>query len=331
MATTSTTRTSATATSPGDARSTRDRLLTEQLRFDARTRRGLSNHLPMALVALERLGAGADALQATFDAYADRSLDPRRDEALLDTMRARLADDGVEATVRRQLAGLASSPASEWFHSMIRLAYALDAAHDAMVAGALADWAARRRPLSSPAPRGAEPVRSASVAFAALRRAELDHPASHADLEAVARQPAFVAGIADIRVDLELDDLAAAAIAAHLTGGNLATLHLVTGVHAARVVGRWIEDDAVRAELARRTVQAVAAGYLAGGALPLPDADHLDACRAAAPRDWHALHAGAVRSDDAHVAKLVYTCHAELSATGDPLYAWVAARAVGVA
>jgi hypothetical protein len=38
----------------------------------------------------------------------------------------------------------------------------------------------------------------------------------------------------------------------------------------------------------------------------------------------------AVASPDVHTTKLVYTCRTEQAATGDRLYAWLGARAVGL-
>src|SRR5882724_8327041 len=50
--------------------STLARLLDAELRDDATTRSGLSSHVPMALLALDRLGAPADRLVEFFDDYS---------------------------------------------------------------------------------------------------------------------------------------------------------------------------------------------------------------------------------------------------------------------
>jgi hypothetical protein len=58
-------------TSPADSRALRA-LLTDAARFDAEYRGGLSNHLPMALTALTRLGADDERLAEFAQRYAQR-------------------------------------------------------------------------------------------------------------------------------------------------------------------------------------------------------------------------------------------------------------------
>jgi hypothetical protein len=77
-------------------------------------------------------------------------------------------------------------------------------------------------------------------------------------------------------------------------------------------------------------VQAVAAGYVAAGAPPIPADAELEERRGADVPAWDEVRAAAVASPDVHVTKLVYTCRLERATTGDPLYSWLAAREVGL-
>jgi hypothetical protein len=301
--------------------------LDRQIGFDARTRQGLSNHLPMELVALDALGAPAERLHDMLDRWVTAMLDPRRDPTVFGAFRAEIAADGIDATVARHLPRFAESPSSEWFHSMIRLAYALDAGHEGQVASALADWSTYERVLPGEPPEGGD--LPALEVVRRLRAAGLDRGPSHADLRTPVRQDRFRELVAGIVVDDSLDDAAAAVAAAHVGGGNLATLHLVTGVQAARTVSRLTRGSTTR-RFARRVVQAAAAGYVAAGAAPVPSDEALDGLRAVPVPDWDEVRAAAVASPDVHVTKLVYTCRTELAATADPLYSWLAARAVGL-
>ena len=56
----------------------------------------------------------------------------------------------------------------------------------------------------------------------------------------------------------------------------------------------------------------------------------LDELRAVPLPAWDEVRAAAVASPDVHTTKLVYSCRAELAATGDPIYSWLAAREVGL-
>jgi len=301
-------------------------VLDRQTGYDARVGRGFSNHLPMELVALDAMGAPPSRLEEMLAASVPR-MDLRADTTAFDAYRAEIAADGIDATVRRHLPGFAEMPASEWFHSMIRLAYALDAGHPGQVASALADWTAYGHALPGEPPTGGD-VPAIEV-LGRLADAGLDRGQHGADLAAVASQDRFRQLGAPVVVRPDLDDLAAAVAAAHVSGASFASLHLVTGVQAARTVGRHLRGvDEER--FARRVAQAALAGHVAGGAPPVPTSEELDRLRAAAVPPWDQVRAAATASPDVHVTKLVYTCRTEQAASGDPLYAWLAARAVGL-
>ena len=120
-------------------------LLDEELTFEATTTDGLTNHLPMALVAKSGLGASIEELRRFATRYEVR-LAPRGDagtpltsatwegaigkvgafDALRDYFMIAVNDDGPEATVRRHLDALTSGICGAAFHGAIRLAYALE-------------------------------------------------------------------------------------------------------------------------------------------------------------------------------------------------------------
>jgi len=298
--------------------------LDRQIGFDARVGERFSNHLPMELVALDAMGADPDRLEEVLRRFVPE-LGPRTDTTVFDAFRAELAADGIDATVARHLPRFAEMPSSEWFHSMIRLAYALDAAHEGQVASALADWTAYGRVLPGEPPEGGE-VPAVEV-MRRLDASDLARKGIGSDLAAVARQDTFREAIADVVVDDDLDDLAHAVAVAHVRADSFGTLHLVTGVQAARTVQHLLTGDA-RPRFARRVVQAVLAGYGAAGEAPLPTEEELDGLRHAEVPPWEQVRAAAVATPDVHLTKLVYSCRTEQAATGDPLYAWLAARAV---
>jgi hypothetical protein len=247
-----------------------DVLLHDALAFGSPTRNGLANHLPMALVALDSFGATEAHLQAHFDGYAARWSSPRRDARAVEELRDEIFTVGIDAVVRRWLPALVEGPGSQFWHSMIRLAFAVDARHEGQVAAALLDW--------------------------------------RSDLSVLPGEPPASAS---------LDDLAATVAAAHVTGADIRSLHLLTGVSAARVLAPHVDGD----RLARRTAQAVAAQLR----VALPPAAELDALRSAAP-SWDVIAPAVATTHDPHVVKLAYACRSEEAATGDPLHRWLAAR-----
>ena len=126
------------------------RLLDDELAFSPVFQRYYSNHLAMALVALDQMEAPATTLQATFDAHAAGEFEPRLDTDRLGDRLAEVAADGIDATVRARVPALAVGPGSQLFHPMIRLAYALEAGHPGQVAAALLDWETRLEVLPAP-------------------------------------------------------------------------------------------------------------------------------------------------------------------------------------
>ncbi len=109
---------------------------------------GMSNHLPMALVALSRLGAGDERLQAFYQVYVRRLDAKRTDEAATAARyRQKLGDAGVESTLRELVPRLIAGMAGDPFHGVIRLAYALMMHDEKEIAEALAAAERERREL----------------------------------------------------------------------------------------------------------------------------------------------------------------------------------------
>lgn len=297
------------------------RLLEQGAAFDAEYGQGLSDHRPMALVALERLGADGSRLQAwatgyeqakglrparpaqawpTGDAWTGRLGDRSAWPAYRDLFRQWLHHEGGPDTLAQVLPALMPGCSAAAFHGLIRSAYAVQVGHLGELADGLAHWASCFQPL------GELPAVDATEAdpVALLRR--LRAGSSSAPLIAdriadAARDGRVNRIIAALRIDAATPErLARGAAHAYAESGNFTALHLVTGTHAMRIVGRFADD----AEAAWRWFwQAYAHGVVAA---------RLRA--AAAPlvlRDWPRLVAAALASDDEHLIKLVDSCREE--------------------
>jgi len=303
-------------------------LLNEELAFSPSFQRYYSNHLAMALVALDQMGAPPESLRSVFDAHARGEFEPRDDTEVLDQRRQEVARDGMAATVRTRAAALVSGPSSQLFHPVIRLAYALDVGHEGQVAAALLDWERRHEVLPVPEPvPGSRRLPDVAAHLAGQPAGTWEHTF---DLDGIARRPEMQEALTGVAFDEHtLDDISSFALAAHVAADDFITLHLVTGARAVRAVSAWLDDD-VALSLASHTLPAMAVAYAAVGAPPLRTPAELDALRQTPlpPRDDIAERA--IHDRDPHVIKLANVALVEEERTSDPLYRYVAARVVGL-
>lgn len=95
-------------------------------------------------------------MKAELARHAAQEAEPREDQEVLAETVAEVRRDGIEAVVRARAPALVSGPGSQFFHPMIRLAYALGVRHEGQVAAALLDWETRfevARPVDDGIPR----------------------------------------------------------------------------------------------------------------------------------------------------------------------------------
>jgi hypothetical protein len=327
-------------------------LLEDNRRFDAQYGGGLSNHLSMALVALQRLGATDARLVEYFRIYATRLAPPPRAGAPI-TRATYAASLGTEkryadhllwfnAELRRlghqqllatYLPALLPGIAAAAFHAVIRLAYALQTHDEAETAVALAYFADSYLPLGKPT--GAAPLAEPPVELLrrlgrtqALARRSWRGGLITSSLVEIGAQPAFAPVIDWLPASAaSLAPLAEAALLVYASTGNFTALHGLTGTHALRVAWPHLPDPVAAA---RYQFQALCAAYISIGTPPLlTDAEQARLARQAVP-DWPAIAAAAVRSSDEHVIKLVYSAREEAAAYHNPLYRHAAAKKAGL-
>jgi len=312
-------------------------------RFDAEYASGLSSHLPMALVALARLGADDERLRSFEAAYAKRlhAAPPVEPWPAGEAWKQRLGDprawpayralfaQWIEAESAAEVLGqvlpaLMPGVAASAFHGPIRVAYAITANHAGELGDALAYWACRWFACGERlvvAPRTA--ARDPRPALDALRTIEVpEKPLIALAMAAVAAHPDFLPLASRLEVDerTTLPRLAALAAERFVAAGGFTTLHLVTSAHAMRVLLPWLDAPDRAAALAHYT-QAFAAGWVTlqgAGAVPFD----------AAPLPWPELVARAIESDNDHVIKLVDSCRELERSDGGAVWAQAATRVV---
>ena len=313
------------------------KLLNDGAAWDAEYGDGLSSHATMALIALERLGAGGERLNVWIagyvkakalrparpvrpwprgDAWPDRLGDPGAWPAYRGLFREWIEEEGARALLAQVLPQLMSGCAAAAFHGLIRTAYAVQVGHLAELADGLAHWAALHLPLG-PLPDGAMDQPDPLPLLRRLQAGDSDAPLIAGRIADAARGGRVNRVIAPLSIDAETPErLARAAAFAYAESGNFTALHLVTATHAMRVLARFVDEP----EAAWRWFwQAYAHGVVAARLRP------------AAPvplRDWGAIIAAARASDDEHVIKLVDSAREEERRYGGDDWRRAASRAV---
>lgn len=316
--------------------------LVDAARFDAEYGASLSNHLPMALTALARLGASDERLAEFAQRYARRlhAAPPAQAWPDGDAWRAHLgrpqawpayrallrdwtAHEGAAAVLQQVLPTLMTGVGAAAFHGPIRVAYALAANHAAELVDALAYWACRWFPLGAPAAAGstADPARLlAQFDFAG----ELpDAPLISQRMAHAALHPRFAPLAERLHVDLRstLPRLAHLAAERYAAGADFTVLHLVTSAHAMQVLLPWLDEAERRPALAH-----YARAWLAGWATR-PAHDEAQAPLSVLP--WPEIEARALETDDDHAIKLVDSCRELERSCGGAVWAVAASRAFG--
>ncbi len=332
--------------------------LTEMLRWGRRfgtgTSGGLTNHLPMGLIALERIGAAPDRLELFVDDYTpklvpigDRVEDiatgslldhigtARRFPDMLALFDAEVAAHGWRATVRTWLVSLLDGMGSDAFHPLIRLAYGVDAQDPGEVAAGLAYLADARRPIAV-VPTDED---ATTDLVAVLDGVAADPDLAAADIEgtSIASRMAQIGTLAGFgahaaRWQPGTDALRALALATRRgyapRPDDFTTMHTVTGLHALRLLLPYLDDPT---EALRTFGQAVTAAFVANGLAPLATSEQMEDLRSGTWPAWEEI-ADAARASrgDEHAYKVTYTCRVEAATHGDEaIYRSLAARLVG--
>jgi hypothetical protein len=293
-------------------------LLADSRTFSASYANGMANHLAMALVALDRLGASDERLRE-FAAFYQRRLRPKpqNEITLSTTFAADLQEKGRETFLRDAISPLTPGLASEAFHGLIRTAYAVDSGDDVDLPDALTSWVLGYAALGRRDERGWD---SAAAAFAAMNRddcfpKELTGQSITGRIAKIVAIPAFDDYRAAIR-NLQLCDLAKIATLIFLATGDFTVLHLVTACHATRILQPYLAADAID-----HLAVAMLAAYASIGR---PDFD-VDVQPPHDLPDWRSLAARVIPSNDEHDLKLVYSCQQEEKQYGWGLHQMAAA------
>ena len=325
-------------------------LLREAERYGPTYGNGLSNHLPMVLIAMQRLGASSTELEAHVQGYAKRLEPvPASDKVISDdNLVTHLGDwsaygalrlfflsalerEDTQATLARYWPKLMPGIASAGFHALIRLAYGLEAGHRGEIASGLAYLASSNTPLlpstielPGKAENVAQALNSIHRAFAGRT---IEANLIIEELQLATEEPDFFAALLTPPLasksdqDRTLADMAHQAIRIYLGQPNFNSLHLVTGTHALAVVLPHLPEP-LHAESLFYFWVAFCAGYVTVGAPAAVEPAPSES------REWATITKTVCQNGHDHDIKLVYTCHSGFLKTQDPAYLAAAMRLV---
>lgn len=293
----------------------------------------LANHLPMVLIALDKMGASPTQLKHAFDRSTphlrlrpgspveeidDISLCRNRDDMFptaLHYYEQQLRQHGIADCLRRELPPLLPSIATAAFHGLIRVAYGVDARHLEEVAMGLAYWNLDYHPLAACEKTTPQPA-SQVITDVARQFADIPlAPGNIADhMQSVTGQPEWMETPIQPQ-QLGLEDIARVALSAYRGTRDFTLLHGVTGCHALRLVLPYCQDQ--KAAM-RFFWQGLVIAYLSTGPkaiIPIESNEGGDI-----QRQQEDLKARALHSDDDHVIKLAYSALEEFHHYGNRDY-----------
>jgi hypothetical protein len=330
------------------------KLLTESEVYSPEYGGGLANHLPMALVALDQMGATPGQLNdyrrthvswleklpdgeaAPAGAWPFRKADHGAFPDLQADFRQRIARDGWEPVLRALLPELAPGLSAAAFHGLIRTAMGVVGKHEGEIAAGLGYWAAhwQRLGVALGAPAETAPSADPLALLERLRndpRFVFDPRKAPRLIDDALLAAGALGGFGEVidwldPAQCKLADLARAAGALYGTTGDFTALHTVTGTQAIVVLLPYVENPAV---LLPWLWQALAAAYIVIGRPAIPEASTIEAWRSAETPAWPDLLRSALAQEDEHSVKLCYSALFLGRMTGDRMFRWLAAREVG--
>jgi hypothetical protein len=310
----------------------------------------LANHLPMVLVALHRMGASDERLEAYCHIYhRQHGLVPVPepiDKITRDNWRGFLGQREREGDYRAFFAGeaarLGATPtallylpelipglAASATHALMRMAYATMTDSDEETGVALGYWAATYLSLGASqglAPSTDDPAKV--LAFmsgpASFRHVEPERDLLWHFMRAVAQKPEFAPVVDRLAIGPGTHDrIARCSLSLYAATLDFCALHAVTGTHWLRLIAPRTPDAATPL---RYFWQAIASLVPKIGFPVLPNADELEAWRRMSLPDWPEIYREAVARDDEHDLSLTFSAGEEFKHYGDHLYQYVAAK-----
>jgi hypothetical protein len=327
-------------------------LLDASLEFPPEYAGGFSNHLSMALTALQGIGADNQQMAEFMAAYLRRFAAPPLKSApriaadwttlcgkaeAFDVLRCTFASflkiHGRDSVLREALPLLITGVGASAFHGAIRVAYAVEASHLGELAAALAYWAsrwtllARPRAVATDLDTVADWLQAIDLGLHGIESDQGSRPLSiDARMNDAAQSAAYSLNAGRLRVigrdtEVLLSELALAGATRYAATGDFTILHIATAARALRVLLPWLPKQIGALD---PLWHAVAAASIAADSA-------FASSRAKATGkvvSWDEVLIVARASYDEHVIKLVHAMAAQHAAVPDPTWLLAAAAAI---
>ncbi len=307
-----------------------------------------TNHLPMAATALIKMGAERERLM-DFCAIYSRRLNGRVQSSITISgenwkrnpgqhryfdaynrfFRSESDRMGVDTMLHTYLPELMDGIGSGAFHALIKLAYGIMNDDDTEKIEAMAYYAICYLPLgyiqeSTPDYAGPEDALLSVKNNTRWKDKTAEGRNIDEKIYRVISDPDFnrylhVPGDAPVKYLAETAPLMRNIF---INSFNFTSLHMVTGTHALRIVLPYIKEED-RGKAVKQFWKTAAAAYLSIGA---PEVDLNKDKDFTSQAEWEDIFSAAIKSGDAHVIKLIFTCHEEEKEYNDPLYRYLAER-----
>lgn len=278
---------------------------------------GNTNHLPMALIALEKLGANTMQLEAYYANYAP-SLIARGSnrQSIVSYWKQELGNksafdrylayfmqevehEGIEVTLKHYLDYLMKGCGASAFHALIRLSYGIQVDNRAEVAFGLADLASNYFPVELPTRSELSLGQIVENALAKFDGVERKGSLISSRMMSVIQHDVF-SKVNLIPELLALDELAELVAELYLQSRDFTVLHAVTSCHAMRYITPYLNQPT---QSLRYYWTAVIAAILSVDNLRL-SVQANNPLKPLSDLDLNVV----LTSDDSHVIKLVWSC-----------------------
>ena len=290
----------------------------------------LANHLPMALIALDRMGADEEKMR-TFAKRYSRKLEPLsysdstavknplESLGVRDDFNGHLAffleqikKSGSESVLSNYLPALFSGLSASAFHALIRLGYALEINDPEEIAFALAYWSSEFQALGSLGEASDDsPLEIMASCSEAIKARCFTGGIIIDQMVAISKYEKFQQAVC-YPATLSLEQLSKLAIQAYLATDNFTLLHGVTGLFAFRLLQPYLSnfDEALK-----YFWQAFLIAFLSTKTtLEITGDKDMEV------GDWKPILEKACQSNNDHVIKMVYTCRQEFQHSNNPDY-----------
>ena len=301
-------------------------------------RENLSNHLPMVLIALDRMGADGSQLQHFYDHYVKRlDVVPAKNAVaplseinhhLGDSSRFHdfrvyfekaIAQNGYQPVLKKTLPTLIAGIAASGFHSMIRLAYSLEAENTNDLTTCLAYWASEYHTFEFNTALSHESIDEIFRRFAQLMLGhemasgtivfEMDQINRIVNHQTQALQPE----------SLSLAAIARFCISRYARTRDFIVLHTVTGCHAFRLLLLYVDDE-------ERAMRCLWQAVLIANLSAVQKEKSYQSNEDNQASNWDNIIPSVLDSENDHTIKLIYSCWKEWQVYKNPIYLDVAMK-----